>query len=213
MHNPSRTGPLSNYCASRAPSGLERAFTPRDASFAVQSLHAQSADCIVDHELRIQRSLVCIPASHFGPGDSEMFTVLARPSARATAAAVAVALLVLGCGGGGGGTPTAPPPSGGTGGSGSSSSTDITVQNNSFSPASTTVPAGSTITWTWNSCTGDGYGGQMCTDHSVVFDDGGRNGSAVQSSGSFSSQFATAGTYNYHCSVHGTAMHGTIIVQ
>ncbi len=135
-----------------------------------------------------------------------------RQSARAVAAA-AIVLLVLGCGGGGGGgTPTAPP-TGGGGGNGSSPATDITVQNNSFSPATTTVPVGSTVTWTWNSCTGDGYGGQACTDHSVVFDDGARTGSEVQSSGSFSSQFATAGTYNYHCSIHGTAMHGTVVVQ
>lgn len=133
------------------------------------------------------------------------------------AAAIAVVAFTLGCGGGGGGGPAAPPPSGGTGGTtGGSTSTDISVQNNSFTPPSTTVPPGSTVNWTWNSCTGDGYGGTSCVDHSVVFDDGGSTGSGVQSSGSFSKTFAAAGTYGYHCSIHGTAtsgMHGTIKVQ
>lgn len=125
----------------------------------------------------------------------------------------AVLVLAVACGGGGGGGPTSPPPSGGTGGAGGSTSTDISVQNNQFTPSATTVAVGTTMTWTWNSCTGDGYGGQLCTDHSVVFDDGVRTGSGVQSSGSFTSKFTAAGTYAYHCSVHGTAMHGTITVQ
>jgi plastocyanin len=136
-----------------------------------------------------------------------------------TRIAIALASLMLACGGGGGGSPTSPPPSGGTGGTGGtggSTSADITVQNNSFSPSSTTVPVGTTVTWTWNSCTGDGYGGQMCTDHSVVFDNGGRSNAPLQSEGTFSSTFSTPGTYGYHCSVHGgvgTGMHGTITVQ
>lgn len=144
-----------------------------------------------------------------------------KPSTRAAIAAIALVLFALGCGGGGGGGPTYPPPNGGTGGNtggtggntGGSTSASITVENNQFTPSSTTVPVGTTVDWTWNSCSGDGYGGQLCTSHSVVFDDGVRPGSPVQGSGSFSSKFATAGTYNYHCSVHGTAMRGTITVQ
>lgn len=135
-------------------------------------------------------------------------------------AAIVLALSASGCGGGGGGGPASPPPSGGTGGNGGntggSTSAEIAVQNNQFSPSATTVAPGTTVTWTWNSCTGDGYGGQLCTDHSVVFDDGARAGSGVRSSGSFASQFANAGSYSYHCSIHGTAtsgMRGTITVQ
>lgn len=147
-----------------------------------------------------------------------MLSDTVRQFARAATAAAALLLFALGCGGGGGGGPTYPPPSGGTGGNtggntGGSTSASITVENNQFTPSSTTVPVGTTVNWTWNSCTGDGYGGQLCTDHSVVFDDGVRPGSAVQGSGTFSSQFAAAGSYNYHCSVHGAAMHGTITVQ
>jgi plastocyanin len=149
-----------------------------------------------------------------GAGESDMLAISAKPLLRATS--VALVMCVLGCGGGGGGGPASPPPSGGTGGTGGSTSADITVQNNSFSPSSTTVPVGTTVTWTWNSCTGDGYGGQMCTDHSIVFDDGGRTNAPLQSSGTFSSTFSTAGTYSYHCSVHGSTtagMRGTITVQ
>lgn len=148
-----------------------------------------------------------------------MLREFVRPFTRGAIPAVALVLLAAACGGGGGGGPTSPPPSGGTGGttgtggSGGSTSADISVTNNAFTPPSTTVAVGTTVTWTWNSCTGDGYGGQLCTDHSVVFDDGVRTGSGTQSSGTFTSQFATAGTYNYHCSIHGSAMHGTIIVQ
>ena len=149
-----------------------------------------------------------------------MLRALVRRFARAATPAAALLIIAGACGGGGGGGPASPPPNGGTGGNtggtGGSTSADITVQNNQFSPSATTVAPGTNVTWTWNSCTGDGYGGQLCTDHSIVFDDGVRPGSGAQSSGSFSSQFATAGTYGYHCSIHGTAtsgMHGTITVQ
>ena len=149
-----------------------------------------------------------------------MLSRIVRAPTRGGFAAIALVLFAFGCGGGGGGGPTSPPPSGGTGGNGGntggSTSAEIAVQNNQFTPSATTVAAGSTVTWTWNSCTGDGYGGQLCTDHSVVFDDGVRQGSGVQNTGSFASQFANPGTYSYHCSIHGSAsagMRGTITVQ
>ena len=139
----------------------------------------------------------------------------AKTRAGSVLAALAAALLV-GCGGGGGGPTGAQysPPSGG--GGSTSTSTDITVSGYSFSPASTTVPKGTTVNWSWNSCTSDGYGGQMCVDHSLVWDDGSSGGVAATSSGSYSRTFPVAGSYGYHCAIHGTAtsgMHGTIAVQ
>ena len=65
--------------------------------------------------------------------------------------------------------------------------------------------------WAWNSCTGDAYSGQTCVSHSVTFDDGVT--SPTQDQGTFSRIFNAAGTYNYHCSIHGAAMSGTITVQ
>ncbi len=124
---------------------------------------------------------------------------------------VCIALAVISataCGGSGGSTaPTnqttgnTPPPAGG-----------ISVTNNAFSPGSKTVAVGTDVKWAWNTCTGgDGYSGQTCIDHSVTFDDG--TTSPVQDQGTFNRTFSAAGTYNYHCSVHGALMTGTITVQ
>ena len=93
-----------------------------------------------------------------------------------------------------------------------STTKSLTVSNNKYTPARDSVAPGSTLTWTWNSCTGDGYGGSACTSHSVQFDDGGES-SDIQDSGTFSRTFTTAGTYTYHCAVHGVAMAGTVIVK
>jgi len=121
--------------------------------------------------------------------------------------AMAVASLCA-CGGSGGSSSTAPvnqgvntpPPTDG-----------ISVTNNAFSPGTKTVAVGATVRWAWNSCTGDAYNGQTCVSHSVTFDDG--SGSPTQDQGTFSKTFNAAGTYDYHCSIHGTAMSGTITVQ
>ena len=115
------------------------------------------------------------------------------------------------CGGAGtdGGYGTNPPGNNPPGGPPSPNA--VSVGNNSFDPASVTVSAGTSVMWTWNACSGDGYGGKTCTDHSVTFDDG--SGSATKSEGSWSRTFATAGTYAYHCSVHGSSMSGTITVR
>lgn len=119
--------------------------------------------------------------------------------------------LSLGCGGSSptstdGGPPPPPPPP--------PPANTVSVTNNSFTPGDLTVPAGTTVTWSWNTCSGgDGYGnGQTCVSHSVVLDDGSAS-SSVQSSGSYAHQFATAGTYSYHCSVHGAGMSGKVVVQ
>jgi len=92
-----------------------------------------------------------------------------------------------------------------------STSSSITVSNNFFDPAATTVPVNTKVTWTWDACGGDGYGGQSCTSHGIVFDDGAASGAQTQ--GTWSHTFTAAGTYKYHCSVHGTAMSGTVVVQ
>lgn len=116
---------------------------------------------------------------------------------------------LCGCGGSGGGTATAPPnngvntppPAGG-----------ISVTNNMFSPGTKTVAVGASVQWAWNTCTGDAYNGQTCVSHSVTFDDGSAS-SALQDQGTFNKTFNTAGTFTYHCSVHGAAMTGSITVQ
>lgn len=127
-------------------------------------------------------------------------------------AVLAIAGVAASCGGGGGGGPTAnnsgnvPQPPAGTPNS-------VIVNNNAFAPSDLTVAKGATVTWTWNSCSGgDGYGqGEVCVAHDVAFDDAVVSGS--QSSGTFTRTFATAGTFPYHCAIHGAAMAGRVVVQ
>jgi len=121
---------------------------------------------------------------------------------------IALALIsVAACGGSGGSTA----PNNQTSGNTTPAAGDIAVTNNSFSPSTKTVAPGTAVNWAWNTCTGDGYSGQICVDHSVTFDDG--TTSPTQDRGTYVRTFAAAGTYNYHCSVHGAAMSGTITVQ
>ena len=71
--------------------------------------------------------------------------------------------------------------------------------DNNFNPSSTTVPPGTTVTWTW-------AGSSV---HNVTFSD---VASANQATGSFQKAFPTAGTFNYNCTLH-PGMNGTIRVQ
>ena len=136
-------------------------------------------------------------------------------SRRRTALLGLIIAAAVGCGGGG---PSAPSyNNGGNNGGNNSGSTsaDITVAGLNFTPSATTVPKGTTVNWTWNSCGSDGYGGQTCVDHSLVWDDG-TAGVGATSSGAYNRTFANAGTYSYHCAIHGsttTGMRGTVTVQ
>lgn len=114
------------------------------------------------------------------------------------------AALVAACGSS---SDNAPNDNGGDGGTGLT----VTVSNNTFSPASLTVPVGSTVTWTW--ATG-------ASNHNVIGDDGANppsSGAPTNAPHSYAFTFGTAGTFRYHCGVHGAAggsgMAGTIIAQ
>jgi plastocyanin len=78
----------------------------------------------------------------------------------------------------------------------------VIVSNDKFTPSSLQVAASTTVTWTWES------GG---TSHNVTFDDGVH--SPTQGGGTYTRTFSTAGTYAYHCTIHGTIMSGNITVQ
>lgn len=123
----------------------------------------------------------------------------------------AAALLVcLACGGGSGGyeeptnqnptgpsTPSTPAPPG------TPPNNQVTVQDNSYSPATVNVTTGTTVTWTW--ATGN------YAAHSVTFSDG-ANSSTAKTSGTHDRTFSAAGTFGYYCEVHGTGMSGTVVV-
>lgn len=69
----------------------------------------------------------------------------------------------------------------------------ITIANMSFGPSSLSVKVGTTVTWKNN----DGYA------HTVTSDDGTSfNSGNIAGGGSFSYKTITAGTFNYHCSIH-----------
>ena len=131
-------------------------------------------------------------------------------SSRAFSALLA-ALTLAACGSSGG-TEPAPINTGG-GGSGGGNAVTVTVGNNSYSPSQASVAPGGTVTWRWDSCTGDGYGGQVCAFHSVTFDDGSPGG-GPRNDGSFARTFSSPGTFTYYCTSHGrAAMSGSVVVQ
>ena len=109
---------------------------------------------------------------------------------------VGTVALLLACGGGT--TPPyapSPPPPGNT-------SNAIAVGNNVFDPGATTVPPGTTVTWTWQ---------PGAVSHNVTFDAATK--SPTQTAGTYSRMFATAGTYPYQCTIHGASMSGSVTVR
>jgi plastocyanin len=78
----------------------------------------------------------------------------------------------------------------------------INIQNFAFSPASLTVPKGTTVTWV----------NEDSANHQVVSDSQGLfTSNSLPKGASYSFKFDTPGTYPYHCSIH-PSMKGTIIV-
>lgn len=76
--------------------------------------------------------------------------------------------------------------------------------SNTFNPSSMTVTRGSTVTW--DNATG--------VTHNVTFDTPGSPANIGNfASGAQTATFQTAGTFDYHCTIHGTSMSGKIIVQ
>ena len=68
----------------------------------------------------------------------------------------------------------------------------VTIGNFSFSPASVTVPAGTTLTWT----------NHDDIPHTVVSNDQKFKSRALDTDEKFSFTFTEPGTYSYFCSIH-----------
>lgn len=86
-------------------------------------------------------------------------------------------------------------------------STSITVGNDFYSLAPDTVASGAQITWTWAT---PSHG------HTVNWDSGPAAlpaNSATMTSGTYNATLTVAGTYHYHCAIHGAAMSGVIVIQ
>ena len=90
----------------------------------------------------------------------------------------------------------------------------VSMVGTSFSPAVMTVHVGDTVTWVHDASS---------TPHSVTADDGSFDSSpgclptCLGANSTFQHRFTTAGTFPYHCRIHGAAggigMSGTIVVQ
>ena len=77
-----------------------------------------------------------------------------------------------------------------------------------FTPGTDTVSVNHYATWVWDS--------SNLANHQIHWDSGPGSlpgDSPNQVSGSYQVYFTTAGTYTYHCLVHGASMSGTIVVQ
>jgi plastocyanin len=77
----------------------------------------------------------------------------------------------------------------------------VNIANMAFSPASYTVKAGITVTWTNNDN----------MTHTVTANDSSFSSGNIAMGSSYSKTFSVAGTYPYHCTIH-PGMKGSIIV-
>jgi plastocyanin len=78
----------------------------------------------------------------------------------------------------------------------------VTIENFAYSPASLTVPVGTTVTWTNNEATA-----HTVTSKTGLFD------SEIMNKGdTFSYTFSDRGVFEYYCTIHPT-MNGIVTVE
>lgn len=82
------------------------------------------------------------------------------------------------------------------------SQVEVKIDNFSFTPATITVPVGTTVRWT----------NRDDIPHTVVANDKSFRSKALDTDESFSFTFSKAGTYDYFCSIH-PKMTGKVVVQ
>ncbi len=81
-------------------------------------------------------------------------------------------------------------------------SVEVKIDNFSFGPATVTVPAGTTVTWT----------NRDDIPHTVVSTDGAFKSKVLDTDEKFSFTFSKPGAYPYFCSIH-PKMTGKVVVQ
>jgi plastocyanin len=82
--------------------------------------------------------------------------------------------------------------------------TTVSVQDNQYNPASVTINVGDTVQWNWT----DSNPHTVSSTGAESFDS-----SPAKTSGSFTHTFSAIGSFGYVCSVHGSIMSGTVVVQ
>jgi plastocyanin len=78
----------------------------------------------------------------------------------------------------------------------------VSISNFKFEPQNITVRRGAVVKWM------DKEGSHTVTANDGSFDSGG-----LTAGKSFSHKFPKAGTFKYHCSIHGEEMSGTVTVK
>jgi len=78
----------------------------------------------------------------------------------------------------------------------------VSIINMTFTPATITVTAGTTVTWKNNDN----------MTHTVTANDDSYDSGNIGAGSSFSKTFSIAGTYPYHCSIH-PSMTGKVVVN
>jgi len=96
---------------------------------------------------------------------------------------------------------TGAPPGTATGSPAAVAGDQVGIDNFAFAPATLTVKAGSTVTWT----------NHDEEPHTVAATDGSFHSPGMGTGATFSHTFPTAGTFDYVCSIH-PMMHGTVVV-
>jgi amicyanin len=84
------------------------------------------------------------------------------------------------------------------------SSVSVVIKNFAFSPSPLTIKTGTKVTWT----------NDDTAPHNVTSDSGNiLNSGSLATGQSFSYTFNSAGTFDYHCTIHPMMKKGTVIVQ
>jgi plastocyanin len=87
-------------------------------------------------------------------------------------------------------------------GGGGPTPASVNIGDNFFSPASLSVPTGTVVKWT----------SQGQAQHTVTSDNSAFDSSTMNRNDTFEFRFTQQGTFNYHCTIHGQSMSGTITV-
>jgi plastocyanin len=112
---------------------------------------------------------------------------------------LALGVFVASCGGSTASTTVSTP---GTTAGGGAGGAQVVMKNTAFDPATVTIKAGESVTWT----------NQDSMNHTVVADNGEFKSSDLGQGAIFSFKFDKAGTYPYNCSIH-PSMKATVVVQ
>ena len=117
---------------------------------------------------------------------------------------IAVVTIAAACGGSTPTTPTTPPGGGTAPAQPPAGSASVTIQDFTFTPATVTIKAGTTVRWTNN-----GPSAHTVTSDAGVWASGtlgapggGGGYGGGSSGGTFDFTFMQPGTYPYHCSIH-----------